>query len=203
MSSPQATLIELFPDRATAGAARAFALSSLDPARGPVLWAQDRLTGRETGSPYLPGLPRGLHLIRLDLPKPADVLWAMEQALCCHALGAVLGEIWGDAPIADFTATKRLALRAESQGLPCWLIRRATRPDLSAARERWHIRSAPSQPHPHDDHAPGAPVWHATLFRARSRPPGAWQIGWAPGTGRQVIASPVTMPTAMDQAKTA
>lgn len=194
--APQPTLIEIFPDRATDGAARAFALSHLDPARGPVLWAQDRLTRREAGAPYLPGLPPGLQLIRLDLSKPADVLWAMEQALSCHALGAVMGEIWGDAPVADFTATKRLALRAESQGLPCWLIRRAAQPDLSAARERWRVRSAPSLPHPDDDHAPGAPIWHATLFRARSRPTGAWDIGWTPATAPR----PVDRPAAIDQA---
>jgi protein ImuA len=196
-AAPSATLIEVFPDRAADGAARAFALSHLDPARGPLLWVQDRLTLRESGAPYLPGLPPGLELIRLDLARPADVLWAMEQALGCTALGAVLGEIWGEAPVVDFTATKRLALRAESRGLPCWLIRRAAQPDLSAARERWRIRAAPSLPHPDDDRAPGAPVWHASLFRARTRPPGQWNVSWTPAAGRQVVTPPA--PAAQDR----
>jgi len=182
---PRATLCEVFSPRATDGAARAFALSHLDPARGPLLWVQDRLTRREAGEPYLPGLPPGFTLIRVDVGKPVDVLWAMEQALGCRKLGGVLGEIWGEARAVDFTATKRLALRAETRGVPCWLIRRAAVADLSAARERWRVTAAPSLPHPDDDRAPGAPVWQADLFRARGRTPGQWDMTWDRGPNRR------------------
>jgi protein ImuA len=174
----QATLREVCAASAADGAVRAFVLSHLDPTNGPVLWAQDRITRREAGEPYLPGIGREFGLIRIDVNRPADVLWAMEQALECRSLGAVLGEIWGEAAVADFTATKRLALRAEAHGVPCWLIRRAARPDLSAARERWRVAAAPSLPHPDDDMAPGLPVWQAELFRARTRPPGRWEMSW-------------------------
>jgi protein ImuA len=190
MQSPGATLIEVFPDRPADGAARAFALSHLDAGRGPVLWVQDRLTRREAGDPYLPGLPTGFGLIRVDLGKPADVLWTMEQALACASLGGVLGEIWGETSAIDFTATKRLVLRAEARGIPCWLIRRAARADLSAARERWRIASRPSARHAEDTYAPGTPAWRATLFRARSRVPGTWDIGWSPVTGRTATPPP-------------
>ena len=184
----RATLVEVFATRAADGAARAFALSHLDPARGPVIWVQDRLTRHEAGEPYLPGLGAGFRLIRVDLGKSADVLWAMEQALECRGLGAVLGEIWGETAVASFTATKRLALRAETHGVPCWLIRRAARPDLSAARERWRVASAPSLPHPDDDIAPGLPVWQAELFRARGRQPGTWEMSWDSLSRRRIPA---------------
>ena len=174
----RATLIEVFAVSAADAAARAFVLSHLDPGKGPLLWVQDRLTRREAGEPYLPGIGGDFRLIRVDVNRPADVLWAMEQALECRDLGGVLGEIWGEAPVADFTATKRLVLRAETHGVPCWLIRRAARPDLSAARERWRVAAAPSLPHPDDDIAPGLPVWQAELFRARNRPPGTWTMSW-------------------------
>jgi protein ImuA len=187
-SPARATLAEVFAVQAADGAARAFALSHLDPARGPVIWVQDRLTRREAGEPYLPGIGAGFRLIRVDLGKPADVLWAMEQALECRDLGAVLGEIWGEAPVAGFTATKRLVLRAEAHGMPCWLIRRAAQPDLSAARERWRIASAPSMPDPDDDIAPGMPVWRAELFRARGRPPGTWELSWDRAGRRRMVA---------------
>lgn len=183
----RATLVEVFATRAADGAARAFALSHLDPGRGPVMWVQDRQTRYEAGTPYLPGIGAGFRLIRVDLGKPADVLWAMEQALECRDLGAVLGEIWGEAPVAGFTATKRLALRAEAHGVPCWLIRRAARPDLSAARERWRVASAPALPHPDDDIAPGLPVWQAELFRARGRQPGRWEMSWDAASRRRMM----------------
>src|SRR5262249_9472966 len=46
---------------------------------------------REAGTPYGPGLDRfGLptaRLLVLRVPRPADVFWAMEEALRCRALG--------------------------------------------------------------------------------------------------------------------
>lgn len=184
----RATLAEIFPETATDGAAAGFALAHLRADKGPVLWIQDRLSRRETGRPYLAGMGARFEVILLEVGRPVDVLWAMEQGLSCTALGGVIGEIWGEAAAIDFTATKRLALRAEAQGTACWLIRRAARADLSAARERWRIASRPSSPHPEDPQAPGRPLWRATLFRARTRAPGTWDIGWSPATGPQPLA---------------
>lgn len=78
-------------------------------------------------------------MIRVDVSRPADVLWATEEGLRCKALSCVIGEIWGDSPALTFTATKRLAMCAEAHKVPCWLIRHAASPDLSAARDRWRI----------------------------------------------------------------
>ena len=172
----QATLAEIFPETAVDGAATAFALAHLQPDAGPVLWIQDRLSLRETGRPCLAGIcsTEGPHLLHLTVSRAADVLWAMEEGLRCPSLGAVIGEVWGNAGALDFTATKRLALRSEAHGVPAWLIRLAATPDLSAARERWRLASLPSLPQPHDTRAPGLPLWRADLFRARWRSPGQW-----------------------------
>ncbi len=177
------TLSEAFPNTPTDAAAVGFVVSSLPKVRAPLLWVQDWLSRKEVGTPYLPGLA-GRRVIRVDLSRPADVLWAMEEGLRCKALAGVVGEIWGDPPVLDFTATKRLALRAEHHQVPCWLIRRAASPDLSAARNRWRVTSLPSLPHPEDAKAPGAPRWQVELFRSRHRPPGTWVVRYDRATDR-------------------
>jgi protein ImuA len=168
------TLAEVFAETAVDGAVTGFALAHLDPAKGPVLWVQDRLSRREAGRPCRAGLPPALDVLHLAVSRPLDVLWALEQGLGSAGLCGVVGEVWGDPPALDFTATKRLALRAEARGIPCWLIRRAASADLSAARERWRVASLPSTSVPDDSRAPGAAVWRADLFRARWRPTGHW-----------------------------
>jgi len=170
----QPTLRELFATCATDGAALGFMLAQLDISKGPVLWVSDRLSRREAGVICMAGLPHGLDVLRVDVSKPLDVLWAMEQGLGCCTLGAVVGEVWGDPPALDFTASKRLALRSEAHAVPAWLIRRAAHANLSAARARWRISSLASTPNPDDMHAPGQSLWQAELFRSRWGTPGEW-----------------------------
>ncbi len=177
---PHATLSEVFAARevnpAADGAVTSFVSTHLSGEK-PVLWILDRLTRAEAGVPYLTGMAQtGLKapILRLDLNNPRDVLWAAEQALSCSALQGVVAELWGDPQVLDFTATKRLALRAEAHGVACWLVRRGGQASLSAARERWRVTSLASLRHPHDPRAPGHPLWRADLFRSRFRPPQAW-----------------------------
>nr|WP_246849390.1 hypothetical protein [Rubellimicrobium arenae] len=182
-------MCEVFALTPTDAAPTGFVLAQVpDPARGPILWVQDRLSRREGGRPYATGLAsllrRPVQILYLEARRAVDVLWAMEEALGCPALAAVIGEVWGDPPALDFTATKRLALRAEGSGVQAWLLRRAARADLSAARERWRVSGLPSPPAPDDLRAPGAPIWQADLFRARGRMPGAWVTRHDQGTGR-------------------
>jgi len=168
------SLSEIFPESAADAGAVGFVLCRIQSNPAPVLWVQDRLSGKEAGRPYLPGLNLRSPILRVDVTRPADVLLAMEDGLRCKGLSAVIGEVWGDPPVLGFTATKRLALRSEAGGVPCWLIRRATSPNLSAARDRWRIASLPSASHPHDPTAPGDPRWRVELFRSRQSRPGIW-----------------------------
>lgn len=164
---------EAFPAAATDAGAVGFVLAQTASSDRPLLWVQDRLSLKETGRPYLPGLTQKA-IVHVTVNRPIDVLWAMEEGLRCEALSCVIGDIWGDPPALTFMATKRLAMRAEMYKLPCWLIRRAGSPDLSAARDRWRIASVPSLSHPHDPHSPGVPRWQVELFRSRSCQPGRW-----------------------------
>lgn len=185
------TLSEVFPDHPADASAVGFALSRLPRTHAPILWVQDRLSRKEAGRPALAGLSADRPIIMVDLSRAADVLWAMEDGLRCRALGAVIGEIWGDPPALDFTATKRLAMRAEAADVSCWLIRRAASPDLSAARDRWRTSSVPSAPHPHDAQAPGAPRWALNLFRSRRAKPGQWVATYDRAADRVHLAAPI------------
>lgn len=169
-----ATLAEVFADHATDGAVTGFVCAHLHGATKPVLWIQDRVSRKEAGRPYLAGLPVALDIIHVDVSRAKDVLWTMEEGLRCTGLSAVIGEIWGDPPVLDFTATKRLALRAEARRLPAYLMRRAGTANLSAARLRWQVSSLPATHNTYDNRAPGKALWRADLFRARWGTPGQW-----------------------------
>ncbi len=171
-ATPMVALSEVFAETITDAGAVGFVLSRL-AGRAPVLWIQDRMSRRETGRPFLAGLG-AVQVLMLDITRPLDVLIAAEEGLRCAALSAVVAEIYGDPPALDFTATKRLAVRAEATGVPCWLIRHGGTPDLSAARDRWRVGSRPSSPNPDDPRAPGNPRWQVELFRSRDKQPGTW-----------------------------
>jgi protein ImuA len=141
----------------------------------PLLWVQDRMAILESGRVHPPGLP-SQDLIHVETRDARDALWAMEEGVRCAALSAVIGEIWGDPKVLDFTATRRLAVASERSGTPCWLVRLGGTANLSGARMRWRIASAPSLLNDLDPKAPGAPAWNAELFRARGMPPGHWSI---------------------------
>lgn len=186
-------LVELFADFRDAGAA-GFALSQV-PRAGDILWVQDRMAALETGRPFGQAFARfGGDAQRLVLAcsrGAADLLWTMEEGLRCPSLSAIIGEVWGDPRALDFTATKRLATRAERQGVHVFLIRFNATATLSAARQRWNISSLPSAPHPWDDRAPGAPRWRAELFRARRDRPGVWDASYDSAAHRLDLVPPL------------
>ena len=170
---PAPSLSDVFTDVAWDAAGMGFVMSRLPGGQAPVLWVQDRVSRQETGVPYLPGMG-SVSVLRVAVSRPADALWAMEEGLRCAGLRAVIGEVWGDPVALSFTATKRLAMRAEASGVPCWLIRRAAGSNLSAARDRWRVGALPSARSVADAQAPGAPRWQAELFRSRRAAPGVW-----------------------------
>ena len=172
------TLSELFATHPRDGGWAGFLLAQVDPAK-PVLWVQERMAILESGRVH----PLGLsipELIHVEARDARDALWAMEEGLRCAGLSCVIGEIWGDPAVLDFTATRRLAVAAERSRVPCWLARLGGSANLSGARMRWRIGSAPSLANPLDLRAPGVAAWDAELFRARSMPPGRWSIAYDP-----------------------
>jgi len=172
--APGPTLSELFAVHPRDGGWVGFLLAQVETGK-PLLWVQDRMAILESGRVYPPGLPTQ-HLIHVEARDARDALWAMEEGLRCPSLSAVIGEIWGDPKALDFTATRRLAVASERSGVAAFLIRLGGHANLSGARMRWRVGSAPSLINPLDPRAPGLPVWDAELFRARGMPPGRWSI---------------------------
>jgi protein ImuA len=167
-------LCELFSAHPRDGGWTGFLLPQTNT-ENPILWIQERMAILESGRIHPPGLP-SRNLIHVEARDARDALWAMEEGLRCAALSAVIGELWGDPRALDFTATRRLAVAAERSSVPCWLVRLGGNANLSGARMRWRVGSAPSLANPLDPRAPGAPAWDAELFRARGFPPGRWSL---------------------------
>jgi len=171
-SSP--TLSELFAVHPRDGGWAGFLLAQVGTDK-PLLWVQDRMAILESGRIHPPGLP-SQDLIHVEARDARDALWAMEEGVRCSCLSGVIGELWGDPRALDFTATRRLAVASERSGTPCWLVRLGGTANLSGARMRWRIASAPSLLNPFDERAPGLAAWDVELFRARGHPPGRWSV---------------------------
>jgi protein ImuA len=174
LPQPSPTLSELFAGHPRDAGWAGFLLAQIDTSK-PLLWVQDRMAILESGRVHPPGLP-SQNLIHVEARDARDALWAMEEGVRCAALSWVIGELWGDPKVVDFTATRRLAVASESSGVPCWLVRLGGTPNLSGARMRWRVASAPSLLNLFDERAPGLPAWDSELFRARGSPPGRWTI---------------------------
>jgi protein ImuA len=181
------TLSELFAEHPRDSGWAGFLVAQVGTGK-PLLWVQDRMAIFESGRVHPPGLP-SQHLIHVEARDARDALWAMEEGVRCSALSCVIGEIWGDPRVLDFTATRRLAVAAERSRVPCWLVRLGGTANLSGARMRWRLASAPSLLNELDPRAPGAPAWDSELFRARGMPPGRWNLAHDSGAFHLVAAS--------------
>ena len=170
----QPTLSELFAEAPRDAGWAGFLLPQIDRSK-PLLWVQERMAILESGRVYPPGLGCA-DLIHVEARDARTALWAMEEGVRCSALSAVIGELYGDPTALDFTATRRLAVASERSQVPCWLVRLGGHPNLSGARMRWRIASAPSLVNSFDMRAPGALAWDAELFRARGHQPGRWTV---------------------------
>jgi len=170
-------------------AASGFAVAAATRAGGEMLWIATDFALGEGGGPYGPGLDLfGLspaRLLVLRVPRPADVLSAMEDALRCRALGCVIAELTGAGAEADLTVTRRLALAARDgmsgriSGLGLLIRHRAT-VEPSAAATRWEIASAPSLPDRLSSLVGGLgrTRFDLSLRKNRRGPSGRWIIEW-------------------------
>jgi len=183
----KATLSELFAASPRDCGWAGFLLPQVDRSK-PVLWVQERMAILESGQIYPPGLG-GTDIVHVEARDARDALWAMEEGIRCSALSAVIGEVYGDPAALDFTATRRLAVASERSRVPCWLVRLGGIANLSGARMRWRIASAPSLSNPLDPRAPGVPAWSAELFRARGHQAGRWSVAHETGAFHLVAAS--------------
>ncbi|CUH40392.1 hypothetical protein JSE7799_03124 [Jannaschia seosinensis] len=202
MTEPTAFAFTETFSNARDGAGTGLVLAQIDAAvaksarpGGPILWVQDGRAAQEGGLPCLRGIGEtGLRMpiLRIAARNAGEALWAMEEGLECAAISAVVGEIWGNPKVLDFTATKRLALRSRRSGVPLWLLRMDGDAALSVAPNRWRVMPEPSTANTFDIRAPGRARWRAELFRARDRPPGTWVASHDRAAHRVSLAAPLS-----------
>jgi protein ImuA len=176
LAAPAGVLHEVLSDQSrNAGAALGVALGLgrqlLRPARPALLVMQ---LGREigdTGLPYGPGLKSfGIDPDAVVLTRTAtitELLWAVEEAVACRAVAAVIADIAGHHKALDFTVSRRLSLRAAASGCSVLLVRYGREREASAARLRWRVLPEPGWSAPYDPRAPGLPRWRANLEKGR------------------------------------
>ena len=148
--------------------------------RQTVVWIAEDLSLAENGALYGPGLDEtGIapeQLITVAAARARDVLWAMEEALRCRAVGVVIGELRAHA--VDQVATRRLSLAAAAGNALGLFLRTAPNDDHSAAVTRWIIGTAPSACPAGSGRGVGPPRLAARLVRNRRGHLGTWIVEW-------------------------
>jgi len=127
--------------------------------------------------------------------KGADRLWAIELALRCVAVAAVVGDAEG----FSLPATRRLELAASRQGEALVLLSRPGRERLlsSAAATRWAIYRRLGEG--------DRPAWTLELLRCKGRQVslGRWPMEWDCAKGAVIISAPLVdrLPSTSRQAR--
>jgi protein ImuA len=147
-------------------------LSSLVRSNGALLWISS------STSIFPPALcAYGIQpdrVIFVDVPKEKERLWAIEEALKCDALSAVIAETQE----LSFTASRRLQLVVEQSRVTGFIIRKNPKNLATACVSRWRITPVASEA---QDGLPGVgfPRWNVELLKVRNGKPGTWQLEWA------------------------
>ena len=121
-------------------------------------------------------------VIFVDVKREKEVLWAVEQALKCDQLAAVVGELQE----ISFADSQRLQLAVERSKVTGFLHRYQPRTQHNlACATRWKIMPIASWL---EDHMPGVgfPAWNVELLKVRNGKPGGWQMEWKDGGFRPI-----------------
>lgn len=121
-------------------------------------------------------------IIFIDLQREREILWAMEEALKCKGLSAVVGEMQE----LNFIASRRLQLAVEKSMVTGFVLRRNPRTiNATSCLTRWQVKAAQSET---AGEMPGVgfPRWNVELLKVRNGTPGKWEIEFANGRFRHV-----------------
>lgn len=150
-------------------------IASLMQQGGACIWIS---LSRKLFPPSLMGFNTEPHrVIFIDLQREKDVLWAMEEALKCDGLAAVIAEVRD----ISFAQSRRLQLAVESSKVTGFLLRNDPRKlGTTTCVARWQVTSLPSES---IDGLPGVgfPRWQVDLLRVRNGSPGSWKLEWVEG----------------------
>ena len=157
-------------------------LSSLMASAGTAMWIS---SNRSLFPPALKAFGvQPDRVIFADLKNEKDLLRAMEEALKCGALTAVIGEVRE----ISFTASRRLQLAVEESQVTGFIVRRNCRKiNTTACVSRWRITPLPSESL-EDLPGLGFPQWKAELLRIRNGRPGIWHVTWMNGRFKEILS---------------
>ncbi|MEZ0453009.1 ImuA family protein [Sphingobacterium thalpophilum] len=113
-------------------------------------------------------------VIFVCMQRENDVLWAMEEALKCEGITAVLAEVHH----LNFVQSRRLQLAVEKSRVTGFILQHNPRQlGATTCAARWKISSLPSIT---VDGLPGIgyPGWNVELLKVRNGQPGCWQFCW-------------------------
>jgi protein ImuA len=121
-------------------------------------------------------------MIFIHLKKDKDKLFAIEEALKCDSITAVVGHI----NEISFTESRRFQLAVEQSKVTGFLLRQNPKNVTTSCVTRWRIASLPSED---EDGLPGLgfPKWDVELLKVRNGKPGRWDMQWR--SGKFLIAS--------------
>jgi protein ImuA len=115
-------------------------------------------------------------IIFVHSTKPKEIFWAIEEALKCAGICAVVGEI-GEISLVE---SRRLQLAVEESRVTGFMLRRNPKNLATSFVTRWRIKPLPSLM---EASLPGIgfPRWNVELIKVRNGKPGHWQMIWRKG----------------------
>jgi protein ImuA len=128
-------------------------------------------------------------IIFMELARPKECLWAIEEALKCNSVTAVIGEVGA----LTFAESRRLQLAVENSKATGFIHRIKPRSENAVACvSRWRIRHLPSNNA--DFPGVGIPRWNVELTKVKNGKPGSWQIEWIDKHFKAIEKLAVTIP---------
>ena len=172
-----------YRDRAASlGVALALCARLVQQKSGPVVWCQLRSSDRlHLHAPGLSGF--GIdpaRIVKLMLKSEQEMLWAIEEALDCAYVAAVIG-VLGPERFYDFKASRRLSLRAKKSGVTAIIVRGHRASGVTAADTRWHVSSLASlSTQRHRAFLPGLSkaAWRLEMVKCKGAKPGTIITVW-------------------------
>jgi protein ImuA len=111
-------------------------------------------------------------IIFLHTRNEKEKTWAMEEALRCEGLCAVIADI----KEISFTESRKFQLAMEQSGVTAFLMRNNPKNIATSAVTRWKITPVKTN----NDPLPGVgfPCWNVELQKVRNGKPGNWELEW-------------------------
>lgn len=146
-----------------------------------LFWLRERSAETRGGCLHAPGLADiGIDPGRVVLGVMDDALGLLRVAaevVRCPDVDVAVIELWRMPRALDLTASRRLAVAAESSGVTALMLRADAEPTPSAAHSRWSVAAAAAVPL--EANAPGYPTLAVNLLRQRGGPADrGWQVEW-------------------------